>query len=359
MDNNGFFGKIWGAVKKFFVEDFRVNFNEKMEELDSNGGRRLGLTVVAACCVMLLSCLAVFFLTVKGAEQVLVPNVLHKEWSTAEIEMQQKELYAKIQMRYTDDPNDEGKVIAQSPKGGAIVKAGTRVTLTISRGTAIQAIENYIGKNFDDVRADIVSMFAGSARPLIEIGEPIYKADNAELGTILEQDPPEGTQISGPTKLNLIVSRGPTYDNTKVPRVVNKSIEDMYRMMSTSKVIFDYSSVAASGDNEYGKIVAQDEITEEYVANYTRIGVTMALPKNGRATINKTEYKYGIFEAQLHEYPFAVDMELIAAGNDGSRETLVSFKHTGGSVTVPYMLEDEVTLYLTVAGKEAARFKVN
>lgn len=353
-----FIDNLKTKIKNFKVDDARVNFNNTMSDLESNG-KMLWVTVVAAVIVMVLTCLAVFFMTVKGAEQVLVPNVEGKDWATAEMEMQQKELYPKIQMRYTDDPNDEGKVISQSPDGGAIVKAGSRVTLTISRGVIVDHVGKYIGLNIDDVRNELISMFAGSARPLIVLAEPAYKASNEPLGTILEQDPPEGTEIANPVTVKLIVSRGPAFENTRPPKVINTSIEGMYRIMNTNKVVFDYSSIAANDSSDYGKIVNQQTFEEEYIENYTRMAVTVALPKNGRATIDKVDYKFGIFSANLPDYPFAVDMELAALMKDGSRNSIVTFKHTGGSVTVPYCLEEDCTLVLTVAGKEKAKFKVN
>jgi len=352
------FEKAKNKIKNFKVEDARVNFNDKMSELESNGNM-LWITIVAAVVVMFLACLAVFFLTVKGAEQVLVPNVEGKDWSTAEIEMQQKELYPKIQLRYTDDPNDEGKIISQSPSGGAIVKAGSRVTLTISRGVIVDHVGNYIGQNLDDVRNELISMFAGSARPLIVLAEPAYKASNEPLGTILEQEPAEGTEIANPVTVKLIVSRGPAYENTRPPKLINTSIEGMYRVMNTNKIVFDYTSIGTSDASDYGKVVSQQEFEEEYIENYTRMSVTIALPKNGKATIDKVDYKYGIFKANLPDYPFAADMELSAVMSDGSRTSIVTFKHTGGSVTVPYCLEEDCTLILTVAGKEKAKFNVN
>ncbi len=350
--------KLSEKIRNFNIKNCRVNFNDTMSKLESNG-KILGIAVICAIVLMLLTCLAVFFLTVKGEEQMSVPNLEGKEWSAAEIEMQQKELYPRIQLRYTDDPNDEGKVISQSPKAGSIVKAGTRINLVISRGVIIDSVGDYIGKNLDDVRGELISMFAGSTRPLIVLSEPVYKADQEPLGTILEQDPPAGTSISSPVTVKLIVSRGPEFENTRPPYLVGKQIDDIYALMRSSKVIFDFKSLPTNHSTEYGTVVSQQEFEEEYIANYTRMEVTVGLPKNGKATINKIDYMFGIFSANLPAYPYAVDMTLYAAHADGSREALVSFKHTGTSVTVPYCLDEEVDLILSVAGKDVSRYSVN
>ena len=183
----GFFSKLWQKIKNFNIQDCRVSFIKGMENLQANG-RTLFVTIILAVVVMLLTCLAVFFATVKGPEKVLVPEVEGKELTQALLEMQVKELYPKIQLRY--DEQLSGTIISQSPSSGAIVKAGTRVNLTVSRGAIVSEVGNYIGQKYDDLKIDLTTMFTGSSRPLILLAEPVYKASLEEAGTILEQEPP-------------------------------------------------------------------------------------------------------------------------------------------------------------------------
>ena len=129
-------------------------------------GKALLVTVLAAIIFMFAICLIVFFASVKGEEQVLVPNVVDKTLTTALLEMQAKELYPKLQLRYTDSPDDKDKVLSQNPDAGAIVKAGSRVTITVSRGVIIDHVENYVGSKLDDVKIKLQTMFTGSARQI-------------------------------------------------------------------------------------------------------------------------------------------------------------------------------------------------
>lgn len=50
--------------------------------------------------------------------------------------MQVKELYPKIQLRYSDVPGDKGMILEQNPVAGTIVKASRRIDLVVSRETA-------------------------------------------------------------------------------------------------------------------------------------------------------------------------------------------------------------------------------
>lgn len=341
--------KIINRIKKLFTkENLKKQLTDACKTLEEHW-KLFFVIVVAALFLMFLTCWTIFFVTVRRPEQVMVPNVVGKELTEALLEMQAKELYPKIQLRYTDSPDDEGKILNQNPDSGAIVKAGRRITLTVSRGVILDHVENYVGQNFDEVKVNLETMFTGSSRPLIILEEPSYKADESPSGTILAQDPPEGTIISTPIALKMIVSRGPAYENTKIPSIVGLDIAGVLNVISKSKVVFDFTSRAAADNEKPGVVVSQDPSPSEYVKNYTRTGAEIALPKK-----NINDNVYGIFRKQLTDYPYPVDMTLESSQN-GAKSTIVAFKHIGGNVSVPYAVPRGSELILTVAGKIVAR----
>ncbi|MBQ0051213.1 MAG: PASTA domain-containing protein [Treponema sp.] len=298
---------------------------------------------------MFAVCWIVFFATVRQPEQVMVPNVVGKDLTNALLEMQVKELYPKIQLRYTDNPDDAGKILNQSPDGGAIVKAGRRITLTVSRGVILDHVENYIGQNYDDVKINLQTMFTGSKRPLIVLAEPSYKADRSDAGTILAQDPPEGTTISNPVTVKLIVSRGPEYDNAKVPNIQGMSIGALLKVMETSKLVFEFTTHVAGANEEPG-VSAQEKSESTYLPNYARVYADLALPAKP-----VEDEVYGLFTTSLPSYPYPVAMTLESVGKDGTSQLIVSLNHTGGNVTIPYISEKGRELVLSVAGKKTVR----
>ena len=156
---------------------------------------RIIITFILTLLIMGLSCVGIFFANVKGEEQVLVPNVVGKKWDEALLEMQTKELYPRITLRYSENPDDEGKILEQEPVAGSIVKGYSRVSLVISRGIVVDEVGTYVGKNLDDVRMSLQTLFAGQTKPLIVLAEPEYKPDLSDPGTILEQEPPEGKNL--------------------------------------------------------------------------------------------------------------------------------------------------------------------
>lgn len=304
--------------------------------------------------VLVLAAIGTFFANIKGPEQVLVPNVVGKSLEDALLEMQVKELYPKINLRYSEVSGDEGTILEQSPEAGAIVKGYSRVSLVVSRGIIVDKLGNYVGQNYDDVRMNIQTMFAGQTKPLIILATPQYKPDLSEAGTILEQDPPEGTEISEPVTVNLIVSRGPNYENTKAPWVKGQSVNDLLQTIARSKIVFDITSHVAAAGEKAGTVVSQDTFDSDYVPNYTRVAVEMALPEG---TVN--DNVYGIFTDTLIAYPYPVPMKLEAIPAEGDSYTILNFVHPGGLVTIPYAVPKGTTLVLSVVDKEISRKSVN
>ena len=346
-----FLAKIWDKIRHFNIQDCRVSFVKGMQSLQASG-RALFVVIILAIALMLLVCLAVFFATVKGPEKVLVPQLEGKELTQALMEMQVKELYPKIQLRYSEE--ESGIILAQNPDSGSIVKAGTRVNLTVSRGAVVSEVGEYVGLKYDDVKLDLTTMFTGSSRALIVLNEPVYKADLSDAGTILEQDPPAGTKISDPVKVQLVVSRGPSFENTRVPRYVGKTIQEMLSLLPSTKLVFDFKAHKASKDEKEGTVVRQQEITEEFVPNYSRVEVEFAMPSK-----SEDDLVYGIFETSLPDYPYPVSMTVEAVQKDGMRFNIATLDHTGGSFSIPYAVESGTELILRVAEKEARRMTVN
>lgn len=311
------------------------------------------VTAIVIFVIMGLATLAVFFANVKGPEKVLVPNVIGKNLEDALLEMQVKELYPKISLRYSDTPGDEGTILDQNPGSGAIVKGYSRVSLVVSRGVVVDKVDNYVGMNIDDLKLKLQTLFAGQ-KQLIVLATPEYKPDLAEAGTILEQDPPEGTSISKPVTVTLVVSRGPNYENTKVPRLKGQSVNDLLQTIARSKIVFDISSHIAADGEKAGTVVNQGNVDSEFIKNYSTLSVEMAMP-DGEMNGNI----YGIFQTELADYPYPISMRLEANPPESDSYNVVTFNHPGGKLTIPYAVPAGTELVLYVAEKPIAKKTVN
>lgn len=342
------------AIKNFFSK-LRVSFHTGMESIQSTG-KTLVLVGLGSIVLMIAICVAVFFMVVRGSEEVLVPDVTGKPLAEGLLEMQVKELFPRVQLRYSNTPGDEGMILEQDPVPGSIVKASRYINLVVSRGVVVDQVEDYTGMQLDDLRIKLQTLFSGSTRPLIILGKPMYKADTAPAGTILEQDPPAGTQISQPVTVQLVVSRGPAFERTRVPNLVGMSVNDVLTQMSRSKIVFnftaEYAPVAMDSTEKNGIIVSQQQ-TDEFITNYSHVSAQFLFPSqpvNGNT--------YGLFSTVLQAYPYPLSMKVEAVSPEGEQYTLVTFNHVGGQVTVPYAVPAGTKLVLLVEGREVAKTTV-
>ena len=182
---------------------------------------------------------------------------------------------------------------------------------------------------------------------------PAYRG-TSEPGTILEQDPPAGTNISEPVTVSLIVSRGPNFDNTKVPRLVGQSVNDLLQSITRHKIVFDITGHKAENGETPGTVVSQEEFDSEYIPNYARMKLEMAMPEEAI-----DDNVYGIFTQNLSAYPYPVPMRLEAIPSEGDSYTIISFIHPGGELTIPYEVPKGTTLCLYVVDKLNSKKVVN
>ena len=85
--------------KKLLNVGFSMQSNGESDQLSSKALFLICLTVIF---LMMAVTVIVFFVAVKGPEEVLVPNVTGLQLEEGLLEMQVRELYPKIQLRYSD-----------------------------------------------------------------------------------------------------------------------------------------------------------------------------------------------------------------------------------------------------------------
>ena len=335
------------------IKNIDIKVEESYRSVKTNVPCML-FAAIASVILMVLAATAVFFTVVKGPEKVLVPDVVGKNLEDALLELQVKELYPKINLRYSDTPGDEGKILDQTPEAGSITKGYSRVSLVVSRGVIVDKVDDYIGQKLDEVQMKIQTLFAGQTKPLIVLASPMYKPDTSEAGTILEQDPPAGTGISEPVTVQLVVSRGPNFENTRPPKLVGQTINDLLQSITRHKIVFDITGHKAENGETPGTVVSQEIFDTEYIPNYSRMKVEMALPDG-----SLNDNVYGIFTQKLPNYPYPVPMRLEANPSEGDPFTIISFSHPGGELTIPYAVPKGPVLSLYVVDKLNSRKAVN
>ena len=197
---------------------------------------------------MITTGVVTFFIALEGEEETLVPNTIGLTLENALIELQEKGLYSTIQLRYSSNPADKGSILGQDPNPGTVVRAGRTVTLRVSKGAIIDKIENYIGWNLSELEVHLQTLFS-TFGPLLRIKRPVVRIyDDSPTGTILEQKPEPGTQITSLTDLELIVSLGPQGALVKVADYIEQPFGTVMSRLASARVPFVFSSRKAERD---------------------------------------------------------------------------------------------------------------
>ena len=68
----------------------------------------------------------------------------------------------------------------------------------------------------------------------------------------------------------------------------------------------------------------------------------------------KSGQVFGVFEYVLPDYPIMVDISLDAISASGNT-TLLSMKHPGGPISIPYVVDEKTELVLYIFDKEEIR----
>ncbi|TDQ05142.1 Stk1 family PASTA domain-containing Ser/Thr kinase [Labedaea rhizosphaerae] len=138
----------------------------------------------------------------KQPDAVPVPNVVGKSPEDATKQLTDAKLSAApdVQETETNDPDKVGKVIAQSPSAGTQVKPGTPVTLTVGKAPEKVTVDDYTGQDYDAAAQNLQSAGLQATRQDVDSDKP--------KGTVVDQAPKAGTEVTPGTTITLMVSNG-------------------------------------------------------------------------------------------------------------------------------------------------------
>ncbi|MFW5728545.1 MAG: PASTA domain-containing protein, partial [Spirochaetota bacterium] len=329
----------------------RVLPNDR-EDPEKRFSKIIIFTFVGVILLMAAAALTSFLVTLEGPEEIMVPEVREKELEEALMDLQERRLYGFVRLRHTSDPTLKGKVVGQEPAAGTLVRAGKEIELVVSRGAVVDRVGDYIGRPIDDVRRELQALFT-TFDELLQISDVSYVFNDAPAGTILDQSPESGTELTGPTELDLVVSRGPDVERIELPSYEGLEYEEAIRLLESQDLPFIFTRASEDAEGNPGFVVSQSPPSGTDVARGSKVTLRIIPPEEVG-----DDRVFGIFERVLPDYPVAVDMTLEAVAPDGTRRTIFSMRHPGGELAVPFVEEIGTTLVLSRFDREVIRFLV-
>ena len=270
--------KIMPSLKELPVSK-KVEVDEEMtqEFVDKKtrkaNSRIFKLSMVVLLLLIVMISTIVIFPKFINSQEIKVPDV--SSMTVADAEKTLKDLGFTINEEYKEqasDTVDEGKVIKTSPSSGVTRKKGTEIVLVISTGENKITIEDYVGKNFYEVKGMLETY---GIRVTSEKKEVEDKKDLTEY-TIVEQSLEVGSKAGEGDKIVLYIPD----IVTEYPDFVSEgwSIDDVTEFCEENGLVLvtDYEE---SGDTTPGTILKQSRVAGTRVVSGVTLKITVSKEK--------------------------------------------------------------------------------
>lgn len=223
--------------------------------------------------LIVLVLIGIFVIYPKMSEvpDVKIPDVSNKSIQDAETILRDKGFEVAVQVEYVSSETiEKGMVVKTSPSIGRVVKKGTEIILYESTGSAVYLIENYLGKNYIEVKTILETKYGLNV--IIEKKEP---EDDKEYGEqeVIGQDLEVGTKVSSGDNITLYIPN----KVLKYPDFTNGewTVEDIKRFCDEYGVIVNFK-YESRNDYKDGEIIGQSRVSDSPIVSGISITITVA-----------------------------------------------------------------------------------
>ena len=182
------------------VEDLAT----KVEDEEDKKNKRIIIILSCVLGAILLILFFIFFIIpmLTKKKNVEVPSCMNLTVSKCEKKLIGLgfEVNPDIKSVYTDKVK-KNKIVRTNPGNGRVVKYGTKITIYKSKGEETFALENYVGKNYNEVKSKLEAKYGLVVT--VEKKEIEKSVDDTSL--IIEQSLPAGTKVKKGDSLILYI----------------------------------------------------------------------------------------------------------------------------------------------------------
>jgi serine/threonine-protein kinase len=203
------------------------------------------VSIVAGFSLAWLVVAFVVFPTGVVPRDVKVPNVNGLTYEEAAQRLAQSGFKAEQGEQRYDNSAPKLTVLEQSPEPGTREGVGSTVTLVVSAGQRIVTVPTVTGMT--RIEAQVLLEKDG-----FDVGDVAETNSEQPAGTVVSTRPPAGAQVSVPSTVSLVLSRGPGASILQMPSLVGRDV-DAARLVLTQlgvrdvRVTYDAFATTAQG----------------------------------------------------------------------------------------------------------------
>ena len=202
---------------------------------------------------------------------VKIPDVSNMTVVDAEAKLQEAGFNVALDIEYVSSEDIErGLVVKTSPSIGRVVKKGQTIILYESTGSEVYEIENYVGKNYIEVKTILENNYG-----LNVVIEKMAPEDDKEYpeDKIIKQDLEVGTKVAKGSNITLYIP-----DKVlEYPDFTDGTwtVDDITRFGEEYELVINFKYEAKSGYNE-GEIISQSRAAKSPIIKGISVTITVA-----------------------------------------------------------------------------------
>ena len=262
--------------KRNIMVDNQSDNKELIDEIEEEETSKTSIVLWILSGIFILIILALVGIFLIYPNITKVPNVIIPDVSKMTVVEAEKELHklgfeVATDIEYIGDEEiEKGYVVKTSPSIGREVKEGTEVILYESLGKVAYKIENYVGKNYIEIKTILENNYGLNV--VIEKMEPEDEKEHDE-GEILKQDIEVGTEVAKGTNITLyipdVVVKYPDFtDGTW-------TVNDIDEFCKKYDIEVEFKYKAKSGYQE-GEIISQSRPKDMVIVKGVTLNIEVA-----------------------------------------------------------------------------------
>jgi len=219
------------------------------EDEEGGSNRTRTYAIILAILVLLLLVAGYFLLRnlgyLGGSASFNLPEVTGQPVGQATTKLTQDGLVVKNTAQISTDA--PGTVISTNPAGGALVKKGDTVTLTVAAVAKVAVPQGITNTTLSNAQSILTA--AGLTSTVNNV------SNNAAQGTVLNASPQSGTQVAKGSSVTLTVSSGPS--DVRVPSLLGLSQVAASNLLGQNGLNVGNINSAASNNFAPGQVISQ------------------------------------------------------------------------------------------------------
>ena len=205
--------------------------------------------------------------TGKETVEIKVPDVKGEDEDDAQKILVDLKLIPEFEYEFSDTV-DEGKVISTSPKSGAKITEGKKVTVVISKGSEKKEVPSLVGSSKED--AETMLSNEGLKGKVTE-----EYSSEVENGYVISQDTEAGSKVKEGTTVAYVVSKGPKIEMVTVPSLKGLTESDAGKKITSAGLLVGNVSYEVS-DTTPGYCISQSISSGSSVEKGTSIDIVIS-----------------------------------------------------------------------------------